>query len=74
MADNDQILTKTNEILDTQKTNYKDLYSEKIETDNTPVAEVIGENNRKLSDDDANILEGEIRYPELPKALKSMKN
>lgn len=74
MADNDQILTKTNEILDTQKTNYKDLYSEKIETDNTPIAEVIGENNRKLSDDDANILEGEIRYPELPKALKSMKN
>ena len=73
IADNEQVFTKTNEILDTQKTYYKDLYSEKVEIDNTPTAELLGENPHKLSDDHANRLEGEIRYPELLEALKSLK-
>lgn len=74
IGDNDQVFTETNEILDTQKRYYKDLYSEKIEIDNTPIAEILGENPRKLSENDAHILEGEIRYSELLEALKSMKN
>ena len=35
---------------------------------------ILGENQSKLSDQDANILEGEIKYPELAEALKNMKN
>ena len=52
----------------------KTLYSENINIDDNPIETILGENQSKLSDQDANILEGEIKYPELAEALKNMKN
>ena len=74
IEDNGHECTKTNEILETQKNYYKDLYTEKIVTDNTPIENLIGENPHKLSDNDARELEGEIKYSELAEALRNMKN
>ena len=53
---------------------FKTLYSENINIDDNPIETILGENQSKLSDQDANILEGEIKYPELAEALKNMKN
>ena len=53
---------------------FKTLYSENINIDDNPIETILGENQSKLSDQDANISEGEIKYPELAEALKTMKN
>ena len=53
---------------------FKTLYSENINIDDNLIETILGENQSKLSDQDANILEGEIKYPELAEALKNMKN
>ena len=65
---------KTKDILDTQKRYYKNLYTEKIQIDDTPIKEMIGNNENQLNDDEAQMLEGEITYEELTTALKNMKN
>ena len=42
--------------------------------EDTPIENIIGENETKLSDAEAELIEGEITYAELAKALKNMKN
>ena len=66
--------TSTEEILNSQKMYFKTLYRENIDIDDDPIETIIGENQTKLSDQDANSLEGEIKYSELAEALKNMKN
>lgn len=66
--------TSTAEILNCQQKYYKTLYSEKVDIDTTSIGELIGENPLKLSDVEANHLEGELTYTELATALKGMKN
>ena len=65
---------KTKDILDTQKRYYKNLYAKKIQIDDTPIKEMIGNNENQLNDDEAQMLEGEITCEELTTALKNMKN
>lgn len=62
------------EELHSQKTYFKNLYSETTVIDETPVESIIGENHSKLTDNEAELLEGDIKYSELTKALKNMKN
>ena len=69
----DEVYT-TKDILDTQKRYYKNLYAEKIQVDDTPIKEMIGNNENQLNDDEAQMLEGEITHEELTTALKNMKN
>lgn len=64
----------TPDILNYQKSYYKNLYSENINIDDQPISELIGENLKKLSDNESMKLEGEITYSELLFALKKMKN
>ena len=66
--------TTTNEILNSQKTYYKTLYSEKNVTNDNPIESGIGENHIKLSENESESLEGDIKYSELAEALKNMKN
>ena len=70
----DKEYTSPEEILNSQTVYFKTLYSENINIDDNPIETILGENQSKLSDQDANILEGEIKYPELAEALKNMKN
>ena len=42
--------------------------------EDTPIENIIGENETKLSDAEAELIKGEITYAELAKALKNMKN
>lgn len=74
IAEDGQECIKSDEILETQKKYYKDLYTDKTEINNTPIEDLLGENPRKLSDFEARCLEGEIRYSELAEALQNMKN
>ena len=62
------------DILETQKKYYKNLYDEKIQIDETPICELIGENENKLNNEEVQSLEGELTYEELTLALKNMKN
>ena len=45
-----------------------------MQIDDTPIKDVIGENENQLNDDEAQKLEGELTYEELTLALKNMKN
>lgn len=74
IEENGKEWTATSDILEGQKRYYKTLYAEKINIDDTPIDEIIGENPNKLSDIEAEKLEGEITYLELATALKNMKN
>ena len=74
IIEEDKEYTSTEEILNSQKMYFKTLYSENIDIDDDPIETIIGENQTKLSDQDANSLEGEIKYSELAEALKNMKN
>lgn len=74
LIDNDNEYLSTEEILDSQKHYFKNLYSEKLEVDNNPIETILGENQSKLTDDEASSLEGEIKYFELAEALRNMKN
>ena len=74
IIDDNKEYTSTEEILNSQTMYFKTLYSENINIDNNPIETILGENQSKLSHQDANILEGEIKYPELAEALKNMKN
>ena len=64
----------TDEILDSQKAYYKTLYSENNAVDNNPIETLIGENHLKLSENEAELLEGDIKYSEIAEALKNTKN
>ena len=67
--------TKTNEVLNCQKQFYEKLYDNVNEIDEyTPIENIIGENDTKLSEAEAQKIEGEMTYVELTKALKNMKN
>ena len=53
----------------------KNLYDNVNEVDNdTPIENIIRENDTKLSEAEAQKLEGEMTYVELTKALKNMQN
>ena len=66
--------TKTADILKCQTDFYKDLYKQVNFEDNVSIHSVLGENENKLSDEESQDLEGEIKYSELGTALKNMKN
>ena len=72
--ENGEEIYKTKDILEAQKSYYKSLYDETIEVGDTPISEIIGNNEKQLNDDEAELLEGEITYEELKIALKNMKN
>ena len=67
--------TETNEILKCQRQFYENLYNDySVDLDERSIGSVIGENENKLSNEDAEKLEGEIKLKELSDALKNMKN
>ena len=72
--ENGEEIYKTKDILEAQKSYYKNLFDETIEVDDTPISEIIGNSKKQLNDDEAELLEGEITYEELKIALKNMKN
>ena len=75
LIDEDIEYTKTKYVLNCQKQFYEKLYDNVNEiNDDTPIENIIGENETKLSDAEAEAIEGEITYAELAKALKNMKN
>ena len=74
IEENGQECLSTDEILNSQKTYFKNLYSENIIIDDTPIESKIGENSSRLADNEAELLEGDIKYSELAEALKNMKN
>ena len=74
IEDNVQESLSTEEILNSQKTYFKNLYNENILIDDTPIEAQIGVNNLKMTKNEAESLEGNIKYSELVEALKNMKN
>ena len=71
LIDEDIEYTKTKDVLNCQKQFYEKLYDNVTEiNDDTPIENIIGENETKLSDAEAETIEGEITYAELAKALK----
>ena len=62
--------TESNNILNLQKEFYKKLYSKNKEINEGDIDTLRGENSDKLSDAEAEDLEGEIRYTEILQALK----
>ena len=67
--------TEMNEILKCQQQFYENLYNDySVDLDERSIGSVIGENENKLSNEDAEKLEGEIKLKELSDALKNMKN
>ena len=64
--------TKTNEVLNCQNQFYEKLYDNVNEVDEyTPIENIIGENDTKLSEAEAQKIGGEMTYVELTKALKT---
>ena len=74
IEENGQECLSTDKILNSQKTYLKNLYSENIIIDDTPIESKIGENSSRLADNVAELLEGDTKYSELAEALKNMKN
>ena len=64
----------TEEILNSQKTYFRNLYRDNNIIENESVETLIGENPLKLTENEADLLEGDIKYSELAEALKNMKN
>ena len=62
---------RTADILKCQTDFYKDLYKQVDFEDNISIHSVLGENENKLSDEESQDLEGEIKYSELGTALKT---
>lgn len=62
--------TDTNDVLNCQQRFYKKLYDENNNIDDKPIETTIGENSRKLSNSEAEKIEGEIILTELSEALK----
>ena len=74
IEDNGQESLSTEEILNNQKTYLKNLYNENILINDTPIEAQIGVNNLKMTKNEAESLEGNIKHSELAEALKNMKN
>ena len=66
-------VNKTKDILEVQKNYYKNLYTKLMQIDDTPIKDIIGDNENQLNDDEAQKLEGELTYEELTLAPKNMK-
>lgn len=66
--------TSSSGILNCQKRFYEKLYDTTNIIDERSIKSILGENYNKLSNADAEKLEGEILYSELTQALKNMKN
>ena len=66
--------TNTKDILNCQKEFNSNLYKENEYVNDEDIEQNMGENTIKLTDDEADELEGEITYRELGEALKNMKN
>ena len=66
--------TDTKDILNCQKQFYENLYDKVPVSENNSLTDILGENEDKLSDEEAHALEGKITYAELLHALKQMKN
>lgn len=67
-------VNKTKDILEVQKNYYKNLYTEVMQIDDTPIKDIIGDNENQLNYDEAKKLEGELTYEELTLALKNSKS
>lgn len=72
--DDDSHYTDTKDILNCQKRFYQKLYEEVKITNERPIENILGNNDKKLSNHTAESLEGEILLTELSRALKDMKN
>ena len=66
--------TNTKDVLNCQNRFYQNLYDELNVIDDASNSDTLGENAAKLSDQEAENLEGEMTLTELTKALKNMKN
>ena len=67
--------SETKEILKCQQKFYENLYSDiSNDVDGNPIEDIAGENENKLSDDESQKLEGDIKLGELSNSLKNMKN
>ena len=67
--------SETKEILKCQQKFYENLYSDiSNDVDGNPIEDIAGENENKLSDDESQKLEGDIKLGELSNTLKNMKN
>ena len=68
-------VTETKEVLKCQRKFYENLYNENlIDADDVSITEIIGENENKLTIEESEKLEGDIKIDELSNALKNMKN
>ena len=71
LIDEDIEYAQTKDVLNCQKRFYEQLYDNVNEVnDDAPIENIIGENETKLSDAEAETIEGEITYAKLTKALK----
>ena len=67
--------TETKEVLKCQRKFYENLYSDNlVNADERPIVDIIGENENKLSNEESEKLEGDIKLDELSNSLKNMKN
>ena len=64
----------TKDVLNCQRRLYEKLYSDPNNIDDNSIESITGENTMKLSNDESELLEGEITQRELSEALKNMKN
>ena len=66
---------ETKEILKCQQKFYETLYSDiSNDVDGNPIEDIVVENENKLSNDESQKLEGDIKLGELSNSLKNMKN
>ena len=67
--------SETREILKCQQKFYENLYSDvSNDVNGNPIEDIVGENENKLSNDESQKLEGDIKLDELSNSLKNMKN
>lgn len=74
IEENGNECTVTQDILDSQKRFYQTLYDERNVIDDVPIENILGPNEKSLSQQEVEKLEGEINIDELNRALKNMKN
>ena len=74
IEENGNEFTDMQDILNSQKRFYQTLYDEINIIDDMPIENILGQNEKSLSQQEAEQLEDEIKIEELTKALKNMKN
>ena len=72
--ENGNEFNETKNILNCQLNFHKNLFDDINFVDDTPLQNLLGKPQSKLSDHDSSKLEGEITYIELSTALRNMKN